>query len=248
MNAIETLFFLLQTKPSKMAQVLWFWVEIGWCQPFLMVNCLMVRPQEFQLMQAKLVGFLQPRQVYRKYPKSNKTLPAYYARAIASFQSGDIRNSLREIDVLLKAQPKNPYFWELKGQAILNAGKPRQAIPPLERSVKLAPNSGLIRTLLAQAMLATGDKRMAGRALKHLRHARRFENRSAQLHLEFARAYGMQGKIGLADLETAEAAIRAGDVKLAKLKAKQSQRRLKRGTAAWRRADDILNYRPRKKK
>ncbi len=201
-----------------------------------------------KLMQAKLIGFLNPRQVYRKFPKTDRSLPAYYARAIASFQSGDINNALQEIAVLTKTLPKNPFFWELKGQALLNAGKPAAAIGPLERSVKLAPNAGLIRILLAQSMLATGNKKYAGKALDHLRRAKRSESRSPQLYIEFAKAYAMQGKIGLADLETAEAALRAGDVKLAKLKAKHSRKRLKRGSAAWRRSDDILNYRAQKKK
>ncbi len=200
-----------------------------------------------KLMQAKLAGFLSPRQVYRRYPTSDRSLPAYYARAIASFQSGDILNSLREIKVLTKAQPANPYFWELKGQALLNSGKPRQAVGPLERAVKLAPGSGLIRILLAQSLLAIGDKKLAQKALKHLRHAKLTENRSSQLHLEFAKAYAMLGKIPLADLETAEAATRIGDLKLAKLKAKQARSKLKRGTTAWRRADDILNLAPPKK-
>ena len=201
-----------------------------------------------KLMQAKLHGFLQTRSVYRKYPKTDRSLPAHYARAIASFRSGDINNALSEIAVLTKQLPKNPFFWELKGQALLNAGRPRQAIPPLERAVKLAPNAGLIRILLAQSMLATGDKRFAGKALTHLHKARRSENRSAQLHLEFAKAYAMQGNIGRADLSTAEAALRAGDVKLAKLKANHARKRLKRGTASWRRSDDILNLKTPKKK
>ncbi len=201
-----------------------------------------------KLMQAKLIGFLQPRSVYRKYPKTDRSLPAHYARAIASFRSGDINNALQEIAVLTKTLPKNPFFWELKGQALLNAGKPTAAIAPLERAVKLAPNAGLIRVMLAQSILATGNKQYAERALKHLRRAKRTESRSSQLYIEFAKAYAMQGKIGLADLETAEAALRAGDVKLAKLKAKHSRKRLKRGSAAWRRSDDILNVRTPKKK
>ncbi|MEM8687692.1 MAG: M48 family metalloprotease [Pseudomonadota bacterium] len=201
-----------------------------------------------KLMQAKLHGFLQTRSVFRKYPKTDRSLPAHYARAIASFRSGDIKNALREIAVLTKAMPKNPYFWELKGQALLNAGQPAQAVPPLERAVRLAPGAGLIRILLAQSMLATGNKRIAGKALQQLHKARRSENRSAQLHLEFAKAYAMQGKIGMADLSTAEAALRAGDVKLAKLKAKHARKRLKRGTVPWRRTDDILNVRAGKKK
>lgn len=201
-----------------------------------------------KLMQAKLVGFLEPRAVYRKFPKTDRSLPAHYARAIVSFKSGDINNALSEIAVLTKALPENPFFWELKGQALLNAGRPKAAIAPLERAVALAPNSGLIRVLLVQSMLATGNKKYAAAALTHLHRAKRSESRSPQLYIEFAKAYAMQGKIGLADLETAEAALRSGDVKLAKLKAKHSQKRLKRGTASWRRADDILNFRARKKK
>ena len=69
------------------------------------------------------MGFLQPRQVFRKYKKTDRSLPAHYARAIAYFNSGDLRSSLIELEELLKKQPKNPYFWELAGQAIMNAGK-----------------------------------------------------------------------------------------------------------------------------
>ena len=201
-----------------------------------------------ELMQAKLVGFLLPRQVFRKYPRSKRTLPAHYARAIAYFNAGDLRSSLTELEILLKAQPKNPYFWELAGQAILNAGKPRKALPSLRKAVKFSKGAPLIRILLAQAMLATGDRRQARPALEQLRIAQRRENRSPQLHLEFARAYGSLGQIPRADLATAEAAIRTGDFKLAKLKAAQAKRKLKRGSTAWRRADDILNVRPPKKR
>ena len=97
-------------------------------------------------------------------------------------------------------------------------------------------------------MLATGDKKLARPALKELRLAQRRENRSPQLHIEFAKAYGALGQIPRADLATAEAAARAGDFKLAKLKAAQAKRKLKRGSTAWRRADDILKIHVRKKK
>ena len=97
-------------------------------------------------------------------------------------------------------------------------------------------------------MLATADRGMAKPALEQLRIAQRRENRSPQLHLEFARAFGALGQIPRADLATAEAAIRTGDLKLAKLKAAQAKRKLKRGSTAWRRADDILNVHPPKKR
>ena len=173
---------------------------------------------------------------------------AHYARAIAYFNSGDLRSSIGELEILLREQPKNPYFWELAGQAILNAGKPKKALPSLKKAVKFSKGAPLIRILYAQAMLATGEKRYAKSALEELRFAQRRENRSPQLHIEFARAYGLLGQIPRADLSTAESALRTGDFKLAKLKAAQAKKKLKRGSVPWRRADDILKFRVPKKR
>ena len=92
-----------------------------------------------QLMQAKLLGFLSGAQmVFQKYPRSDRSLPARYARAIASFRIGDLKNALPEIDALIKAQPKYAYFWELKGQALLEGGRARQAVAPLKHASTLS--------------------------------------------------------------------------------------------------------------
>ena len=68
-----------------------------------------------QLMQAKLTGFLTPHLVFQKYPTSDMSMPARYARAIVMFRQGDTRNAIPVIDSLIADLPKNPYFWELKG-------------------------------------------------------------------------------------------------------------------------------------
>jgi predicted Zn-dependent protease len=109
-----------------------------------------------KLMQAKLFGFLNPAQlVYLKYPTSDRSLPARYARSIAAFRIGDLPNALPEIDSLIAEVPKDPYFWELKGQALLDGGRPAEAIAPLRQAVQLLPNNGLINLLLAQALVGT---------------------------------------------------------------------------------------------
>ena len=50
--------------------------------------------------------------------------------------------AIAQIDALIQAQPHNPYFHELKGQALLEAGRPAEAIAPLRRAVQLAPEPG----------------------------------------------------------------------------------------------------------
>jgi len=199
------------------------------------------------LMQAKLAGFLSsPRVVYRKYPKSNKSMPSRYARAIVSFRTGDIKNSLPLINSLIKDIPQNPYFWELKGQALLESGRPREAIKPLKIAIKKTSNNGLIAMLLARAYLGAGGKRNAKNALSVLNKAKRSENDSPDLHFLLARAYGTTGNLARAELETAESALLRGDKPLAQQKAKNAKKRLKRGTPAWQRAKDIVNFATRK--
>jgi predicted Zn-dependent protease len=194
-----------------------------------------------KLMQAKLVGYLTPNLVPRKYPPSDNSTAAHYARAIAAFRSGRLQKSVDELNILVKAQPKNPYFWELTGEALLNAGQIKHAIKALKRAVKYAPHSGLIRITYAKALMAKGTRASAKDALKELNRAQRYEDHDPTLHHQKAFAYAKLGNIPRADLSTAESYLRAGNTKLAKKKAGQARNKLKHGTPQWRRADDILN-------
>jgi len=48
-----------------------------------------------------------------------------------------LKRALVLIDELTQAQPNNPYFFELKGQALLEGGRPADAVAPLRRAVQL---------------------------------------------------------------------------------------------------------------
>ena len=110
------------------------------------------------LMRAKLFGFVERADtVLRRYPPSNTSAPARYARAVLAYKSGRLSEALAAIDGLLAEQPDNPYFHELKGQALLESGRAREAVGPLRRAVALAPNGVPIRAMLGQALVASGD-------------------------------------------------------------------------------------------
>jgi predicted Zn-dependent protease len=195
-----------------------------------------------KMSQAKLLAFTRGAQaVYNAYPTSDSSLPAKYARAIAAYRLGDMSNAVAQIDELISIIPKNPYFWELKGQALLEKGNPSDAIQPLRQAIKLAPKAGLIQIMLAQALLADGSKPSAGEALKVLARAERFEGSSSQLHLFRARAHGILGDYARAELSTAESAMLRGDKKLAREKATGAVKRSQPGSSVNIRANDILN-------
>src|SRR5437588_3285884 len=71
------------------------------------------------MVRAKVSAFMERQDtVYRRYPPSNDSLPARYARAIATYLHGDLRSALAQIDGLIQVQPNNPYFYEVRGQAL----------------------------------------------------------------------------------------------------------------------------------
>ena len=93
-----------------------------------------------ELMRAKLYGFMErPDAVARRYPAADTSLAARYARAISAYRFADPRGAISQIDALIQTQAQNPYFHELKGQALLEAGKPAEAIAPLRQAIALAP-------------------------------------------------------------------------------------------------------------
>ena len=112
----------------------------------------------FERIKAKLVGFVsEPTQTLIKYPESDQSLPAHYARAYAWHKSAYPDKAIAEVNALLAAQPHDPYFLELKGQVLLESGKPADAIPPLREAVQLTQQP-LIATMLGHALIATEDE------------------------------------------------------------------------------------------
>ena len=196
-------------------------------------------------MRAKLAGFIErPDTVLRRYPLSDTGLPARYARAIVAYRHGSIQGALAQIDALIQSQPRNPYFHELKGQALLESGHPAQAIAPLRRAVQLAPDPTLIQSLLGQALVATNNPRLMDEAISLLRRVVTRDDELPEAYTTLAMAYGQKGDYAEADLASAYAAARRGDVMTARQLAARAKRRFKVGSPGWIRADDLLGMKP----
>jgi predicted Zn-dependent protease len=199
------------------------------------------------MMRAKVSGFMErPDTINRRYPASNDSLPARYARAIAAYRHGDLRNAQAQIDALIRAQPNNPYFHELKGQALLEGARPNEAIAPLRKAVQLSNHAPLIEMLLGQALVASENKAYADEAITILRAAVSREPEAAIGYTQLAMAYGRKGNYAEADLAAAQAAFLRGDQKTARDLASRAKTRFAIGSPGWVKADDIVNTKPAK--
>jgi predicted Zn-dependent protease len=196
-------------------------------------------------MRAKLYGFLErPDSVLRRYPPSDTGLPARYARAIAAYRHGDLRDAIAQIDGLIQSQPGNPYFYELKGQALLEAGKPSEAVAPLRHALAAAPNPTLIQVLLGQALVASNQPALADEAIIDLRAAVARDPDISDGYDYLAMAYGRKGDLAQADLASAQGAFARGDFKTARQLAARAKTRFPVGAPGWVKADDISSFKP----
>jgi predicted Zn-dependent protease len=194
---------------------------------------------------AKISAFMERQDtVYRRYPLSNTSLPARYAHAITTYLHGDLRSALAQIDTLIQQQPNNPYFYEVRGQALLEGGKPQEAIAPFRKAVALSNNAPLIEMLLGQALVATSNNAYTDEAITILRAAVARETEAPIGYMQLAMAYGRKGDYAQADLASAQAAYLRGDNKTARDLASRAKTRFAIGTPGWVKADDIVSAKP----
>ena len=205
-------------------------------------------PPELQhrhdMVRAKVSGYLEaPQVVFNRYPASDVSLPARYARAIARNCSGRCDQAMTEVDALIREKPDNPYFWEIKGNFYYWSGKHREAIPALRKALQLAGGSeSLMQVELAQAMLGTEDKAVLDDAMSLLKRAISTDPNHATSHHLLGTAYARKGLYPQAELAASLAHFAEGNIKEAHRFAKRAVTKLPSGSPEWLRADDIIKY------
>jgi predicted Zn-dependent protease len=193
----------------------------------------------FERIKAKLVGFVsEPTQTLIKYPESDKSLPAHYARAYAWHKSAYPDKAIAEVNALLAAQPDDPYFLELKGQVLLESGKPADAIPPLREAVQLTQQP-LIATMLGHALIATEDEKNFAEAEQVLRNAVARDRENPFAWYQLGVVYERRGDTPRAALATAERYALMRQDQMALRSADAAMQALKPGTVDYLRAQDI---------
>ncbi len=196
---------------------------------------------EFHMIQAKLAGYIsKPEAVLARYPASDNSPEAHYARAMAYFRQPELQKALDETNTLIKTDPSNPYFWEVLGQIQVDRSKPMLGVPAYQKAVDLLPSAPLIRIDLAAAQLATENPAFTKRAIENLKIGLDQENNNTFGWYELAQAYSNDNNTPMADLATAELHYQVGDMVGAVHFAGVAQHSLPKGSTDWQHANDIV--------
>ena len=196
--------------------------------------------KRFQLVKAKLYGYLaEPQETLQAYPEYLKSEPARYARAYAFHKEALLDKATAEADALLAAEPDNPYFLEIKGQILLEAGKPEEALAPLRLATRLTGNQPLIATTFGHALLATEDKANFAEAERVLKAAVARDRDNPFAWYQLGMVYEGQGDTPRAQLASAEQQVLSREMPRALQSARAAEASLPRGSPDWLRAQDI---------
>ena len=196
--------------------------------------------ERFQRVKAKLYGYLaEPQDTLRAYPDTMTGVPARYARAYAFHKDAMIDKALAETDGLLKASPDNPYFLELRGQVLLESGKPDQALEPLRRATRLTNNEPLIATTFGHALIATESPANYAEAERVLKAAVARDRENPFAWYQLGVVYAARGDTARARLASAEQQLMNYQFVEAMNSAESAEQGLPKASPDWLRAQDI---------
>lgn len=194
----------------------------------------------FVRVKAKLYGYLsEPQRTMNAFPEHDQSIPARYARAYAWHKNALIEQALAETDSLLETNPDDPYFLELKGQVLLESGRPKDALESLRRATALSGNQPLIASMFGHALIATEDPANYPEAERVLRTAVGRDRFNPFAWYQLGVVYAALGDEPRARLASAEQQVMQRNYPQAMRSAQAAMNGLPEGTSDWIRAQDI---------
>ena len=193
----------------------------------------------FQRVKAKLLGYIDPKRAVQKYPESDQSIPGHYARAYAYHLGGYPEKAIAEADALLSKDPRDPFFLELKGQILLEGGKPKEAIPVLRDATQRSGDAPMIAAMLGHALVATDDPKNFTEAKQILKIAVNRDNEDPFAWYQLGIIYEHEGDEARAALATAERMNLEGNAKMAYASASLAMKGIPPNTPDYLRAQDI---------
>jgi predicted Zn-dependent protease len=192
--------------------------------------------KNYEILRAKLIGYLDTdKNVITKYPYSNKSDAAIYARAIANMRGGNLDMAKTGTQTLINRNPNNPYYYELLGDIEYQYGAYDDSVMAYEKSLKLTKNAPQIETALALVLSERNKPNDKSRAIELCKRVILIEPSPL--------AYWILARVteaGESDWAMAEFYNMNGDKKNARKYAKSAQKKAKKGSPEYIKSGDIL--------
>lgn len=189
-------------------------------------------------MQAKLLAFTRPGRAQEEFAKDDSAI-GIMARAIVAYRQGRMDEALRLAKDWQEKEPKNPFVYELQGQILKEAGRPREAVAPYRKALEIAPRATLIRIDAAHAMIESHDDALLDPAIDNLKASLLDEPRNSFALRLLSSAYGRKGMEPEAQVALAELSLLQNDTRRARELMAIAWPKLRSDSPMRRRASDL---------
>ncbi|ANT61032.1 peptidase M48 [Salipiger sp. CCB-MM3] len=190
----------------------------------------------------KLTAFLRaPGWTLDRLDRSGSQDIALMREAVARHRQSDLGGALRAIDGAIALRPNDPFYRDLKGQILLESRRPEEAARVGEQARRLAPRNAQVLGGLGRAQLAQLASNQYAPALQTLEAARGRDWADPRILRDISVAYARAGNTGMASEATAQRYALQNRMEDAAIHAKRALDLLPRGSAPWRRAQDVLD-------
>lgn len=159
---------------------------------------------KFDRIKTKIEAYMTPPPtVLMRYPERRQDTLAKYARAIAHYRQSDLQGSLKELNQLIAAAPKDGFLYDLRGQIYFELGHLEPAFQDYKKAVAIHGENSLIRLAYAQVALESGHASLQS-VLKDVFFVLNHEPKNATAWQFLAIIYGRLNRIDLAAMALAE--------------------------------------------
>ena len=181
---------------------------------------------DFKRVQIKLKAYLDnPKTIISELNRCADKIDCQYGLAIAYFRNLQFERAFNIADRLVVQEPKNPYFYEIKGQMEMESGKIKQAQNSYSEAYKLAPLSNDIRFGYAFAILENNpSKQDAKKAIELLNAIILKDANNFRAWTMLAKAYGINDDMARANWAAAESLAIIGNWEAAERKLKEAEK------------------------
>ena len=161
--------------------------------------------ERLKRIQAKLIAYLEPLdRVLSRFPLDDRSVYGNIAHSVYYMRQKDVIKALKYTDELINQEPDNPFFYELKAQALFESGRTKEAANIYKKAVDLFPYSDLLKLSYVEAVLANNPSQTEMELLiPSLDHICRHANHP-EAYLYLGQIYARTEKMGIADYYAAE--------------------------------------------
>lgn len=192
----------------------------------------------FNRARGKLSAFVRsPKWTFSRAEKEPYPDVRLMREAVAHHRGNALQKALSSINAAIAARPDDAYYYELKGQILMENRRWKEALAAYGTAVELNSSEALILGSYGRAQLAAGQPKSA---IQSMEKARARDFRNTTLLRDLSLAYAKTGQNGMAAVVTAERYALQGRIDDAGLHAKRAMAQLPRGSAPWRRAEDVF--------